>query len=284
MSAVELKVFKGSCWVWNVELMAMFVSCSLPMCFKSSHPVSFLKATCPSSPPTSWTGSPAFLLTSWSSSPPCDPRRWDQSRDGYLPRIFRTPENIFFFAPLMKLMGLTLEIPCQPFCFCQRSFFFFFVSVTPVWYICPSQKKKEKTQGWNKPEWVLLDHFLLYFLFIEVLFLCMEMLWRQNQDVWAKHCGPFCFFFFVFCDRHVNWKELSFCDGSRHFTLWFLNSSIQTSSLWLFLSRTCKSWVPVTWQPPPAPPPFLALLPLPPSSSAFNKPQYHLGDFEYGTL
>lgn len=189
-----------------------------------------------------------------------------------------------FFCPSNEVDGAHPINSLSTFLFLSTIFFFLFCFRYSCLVYLSFSKKKEKTQGWNKPEWVLLDHFLLYFLFIEVLFLCMEMLWRQNQDVWAKHCGPFCFFFFVFCDRHVNWKELSFCDGSRHFTLWFLNSSIQTSSLWLFLSRTCKSWVPVTWQPPPAPPPFLALLPLPPSSSAFNKPQYHLGDFEYGTL
>lgn len=174
--------------------MQMFVFGSPPMCFRSSHPASFLRATCPSWPPTFWTGSPAFLLTSWSSSPPCNPHRWDQSHYGCFAKNLQESRRKQIFFPPNEVDREHPIISPSTFLF-VINFFFFLLLLSGIFVLL------KKTQGWNKPEWVLLDHFLLYFLFIEVLFLCMEMLPRQNQtseqNIVAHHISLFVFYVIV---------------------------------------------------------------------------------------
>lgn len=85
----------------------------------------------------------------------------------------RKPEEYFFFF-FLDTVGMCRISPINTFLFFLSPSVFFFSS----FYVFPPLLSLlsgifvllKRTQGWIKPEWVLLDHFSAVFLFIGVLF------------------------------------------------------------------------------------------------------------------
>ena len=140
------------------------------MCFRSSRPASFQRATCRSSPPTFWTGSPASRHTSWLSSPLCNCHCWDPSyQQTFSPMSLRKPEEYNIFPTPGhngECVGCTLSI--NTFCFFSppAPSVFFSSFVSPVWYICPSQKNSGMEQTRMSLTWPFLCCISIYWSFI----------------------------------------------------------------------------------------------------------------------
>lgn len=129
------------------------------MCYRFSHHANFQRATYPSSPPTSSTGSPASHHTSWLSSPLCNLHCWELShRWMFSPMSLRKPEEYenFFF---LDTMGMCRMYPVD--FFSPPSVFFSF-----VWYFCPSQKNSGMDQTRISLIWPFLCCISIYWSFI----------------------------------------------------------------------------------------------------------------------
>lgn len=170
--------------------MQMFVFGSPPMCFRSSHPASFLRATCPSWPPTFWTGSPAFLLTSWSSSPPCNPHRWDQSHYGCFAKNLQESRRKQIFFPPNEVDREHPIISPSTFLFVINFFFFCYSCLV---YLSFSKKLRD---GTNQNESYLTIFCCIFYLL--KFYFCV---WKCSQDKikrLSKTLWPIIFLFLFF--------------------------------------------------------------------------------------